>query len=189
MIIFRLFFEFAKIGLFSFGGGMATIPFLQDLSVKTGWFTIQQLTDFIRISESTPGPMAINVATYAGFETAGVLGSVAATFGVMFPALILITIMAKFLDKFKGNKYLDWAFYGLRPCVLALIGFAFTSIVKVTMFYSGVSFSNMFSMINWKAVLIFAVIFALINVKKLKKLHPVMFLALSAVMGMVLYSF
>ena len=187
MIYWRLFYEFAKIGLFSFGGGMVTIPFLQDLSVKTGWFTLQQLTDFIRISESTPGPMAINVATYAGFETAGVLGSILATFGVMFPALILVTIMARFLDKFKGNKYIDWAFYGLRPCVLALIGSAFLSLVEVTMFKPGLSLSTLLQSINIKAVIIFVIIFILINNKQLKKLHPVAFLALSAVLGMVMF--
>lgn len=187
MIYIQLFFEFAKIGLFNFGGGLAAMPFLKDLSVRTGWFTLAQLTDFIAISESTPGPMAVNVATYAGFTTAGVLGGVVATFGLIFPALIITTLIAKFLNKFKGNKYVDWAFYGLRPCVLALIASAFIDIVKETMLYAGYSLPTLFRYINIKAVLLFVFIFALLNVKKFRKMHPVFFLGLSAVIGMIIY--
>ncbi|MEG1863284.1 MAG: chromate transporter, partial [Oscillospiraceae bacterium] len=96
MIYITLFYEFFKIGLFTFGGGLATIPFLQDLSQKTGWFTLSQLTDFIAISESTPGPVAVNMATYTGYEVAGILGGFVATLGLIFPAFILISLMAKF---------------------------------------------------------------------------------------------
>lgn len=183
MIYFQLFFEFAKIGLFNFGGGMAAIPFLQDLSVRTGWYTLSQLTDFIAISESTPGPMAVNVATYRGYQTAGILGGVVATFGLIFPAFFVMTLIAKFLDKFKGNKYVDWAFYGLRPCVLALIASALISIVKVTLFTGTIALSA----VDFKAAGIFALIFILLNLKPLKKVHPVAFLALSAVLGIFLY--
>ncbi len=187
MIYLKLFYEFAKIGLFNFGGGMASIPFLRDLSIRTGWYTLEQLTDFIAISESTPGPMAVNIATYAGYTTGGILGGVIATFGLIFPAFFLITLMAKFLDKFRDNKYVDWAFYGLRPCVLALIASSLLSLLKVTMFSSGATLFTLASHINFRAWGIFILIFCLLNYKPLKKVHPVAFLALSAVLGVILY--
>ena len=185
MIYLRLFYEFAKVAVFTFGGGMASIPFLQDMAVKTGWFTLGQLTDFIAISESTPGPIAVNIATYAGYNTAGYLGGVAATMGLVFPAIVLMTIVAKFISAFRGNRYIDRAFYGLRPCVLALILSALIGIAKVTLIYEGAT--GIMTMINWRACLIFALVAVLQNVKKFKKLHPVVFLALSAVLGIILF--
>ncbi len=188
MIYIRLFIEFAKIGLFSIGGGMATIPFLQDLSRRTGWFTIRQLTDFIAISEATPGSLAINLATFAGYETAGVAGSILATLGIMFPALILITAMASLLHRFRENRYVERAFYGLRPCVLALIGSAFLGLVEVTMFKPDLGLSDLLSGINLKAVVIFLAVLALMNIRRLKEMHPVFFLGISAVAGIAVYS-
>lgn len=187
MIYFTLFYEFAKIGLFNFGGGMAAIPFLQDLGLRTGWYTLRQMTDFIAISESTPGPMAVNMATFAGYTTRGVLGGIVATLGLISPALVLVSIMAKFFTVFKDNKYVERAFYGLRPCVLALISYALVGLVQVTMFFENRGVYNLMSAINFKAVLIFVVIFALLNEKHLKKMHPVFFLRLSAVIGIVVY--
>lgn len=188
MIYVQLFYEFAKIGLFNFGGGLASLPFLQALSEKTGWFTIEQLTNFIAISESTPGPMAINVATYAGYDTVGIPGGIIATLGVIFPGLILVSIMAKFLDKIRGNKYVDWAFYGLRPCVLALIASALLSLLWVTVINDVPFMNNILGYLNWKAILIFVLVYAMLNTRKLRRLHPVVFLAISAVMGIALYS-
>lgn len=187
MIYAQLFFEFFKIGLFNFGGGTTSIPFLQDISARTGWFTLAQLTDFIAISESTPGPMAINMATYVGYETAGVIGSLCASFGVILPALFIVTIMAKFLNKFRNNKYVEWAFYGLRPCVLALIVTALYSIIQVTLFYDGSSISAMMGSVNLIAWFIFVLVFVLLQIKPINKIHPVAFLALSAVLGIILY--
>ena len=187
MIYAQLFYEFFKIGLFNFGGGTTAIPFLQDMSVRTGWFTLAQLTDFIAISESTQGPMAINMATYVGFETAGVLGSLCASLGVIFPALFIVTLMAKFLNKFRSNKYVEWAFYGLRPCVLALIATALYSIIQVTLFYDGSSLSAMAGSVNFVAWFIFLLVFVLLQIKPIKKIHPVAFLALSAILGILLY--
>lgn len=187
MIYFRLFYEFAKVAVFTFGGGMASIPFLQDMAVETGWFTLSQLTDFIAVSESTPGPIAVNIATYAGYNTAGYLGGVCATMGLVFPALVLMTIVAKFITAFRGNKYIDRAFYGLRPCVLALIMSALIGIAKVTLLYEGAVFTDLLSAVNIRACLIFALVVVLQNVKKFKKLHPVIFLALSAVLGIIMF--
>ena len=173
MIYFQLFYEFCKVAIFTFGGGMASIPFLEDMAVKTGWFTLAQLTDFIAISESTPGPIAVNIATYAGYNTAGYLGGVAATMGLVFPAIVLMTIVAKFITAFRGNKYIDRSFYGLRPCVLALIMSALFGIAKVTLLVEGATLATLATSINWRAMGIFALIAVLQNVKQFKKLHPV----------------
>lgn len=187
MIYFQLFYEFCKVAIFTFGGGMASIPFLEDMAVETGWFTLSQLTDFIAISESTPGPIAVNIATYAGYNTAGCLGGVCATMGLVFPAIVLMTIVAKFITAFRGNKYIDRAFYGLRPCVMALIMSALIGIAQATLLLEGATLATLAMAINWRAVFIFALIVILQNVKQLKKLHPVVFLALSAVMGIALF--
>jgi len=185
MIYFRLFYEFAKVAVFTFGGGMASIPFLQEMAVRTEWFTLEQLTDFIAISESTPGPIAVNIATYAGYNTAGYLGGISATMGLVFPAIVLMTIVAKFITAFRGNKYIDRAFYGLRPCVLALITSALIGIAEVTLLYENAT--GILSAINWQACFIFVLVFVLQNLKPLKKVHPVVFLALSAVLGIVFF--
>ena len=124
MIYLRLFFEFFKAGLFAVGGGLATLPFLYDMAEKTGWFTAETVMDMIAISESTPGPIGVNMATYAGFTTAGVLGSVCATVGLVFPSVIIIIFVYKMLEKFKGSKLVNDVFYGLRPAVAGLVGAA-----------------------------------------------------------------
>ena len=124
MILIRLFFEFFKAGLFAIGGGMATLPFLYNISDKTGWFTYGQLADMVAIYESTPGPMGVNMATYVGFTTAGPVGAVIATLGLITPSIIVILIIAGFLKAFKTNKYVQNAFYGLRPASTGLIAAA-----------------------------------------------------------------
>ena len=121
MILLRLFYEFFKTGLFSVGGGMATIPFLQHMGETTGWFTNQELTTMIAVSESTPGPMGVNMATYVGFTVAGVPGAVIATLGEVTPSIIVILIIAALLRNFRENRYVDRAFYGLRPASTGLI--------------------------------------------------------------------
>lgn len=121
MILLRLFYEFFKTGLFSVGGGMATIPFLQHMGETTGWFTNQDLTTMIAVSESTPGPLGVNMATYVGYQTAGVPGALVATLGVITPGAILILIIAGFLQKFRSNRSVEAVFAGLRPASTALI--------------------------------------------------------------------
>lgn len=112
MTLITLFLEFFKIGLFSVGGGLATLPFLYDLADRYDWFTRVQLIDMIAISESTPGPIGVNMATFAGYNTAGIIGGFTATMGIVVPALLVIITIAKVLDKFKDNKYVQSAFYG-----------------------------------------------------------------------------
>ena len=135
MILIRLFFEFFKAGLFAIGGGMATLPFLYNISDKTGWFTYGQLADMVAISESTPGPMGVNMATYVGFTTAGPVGAVIATLGLITPSIIVILIIAGFLKAFKTNKYVQNAFYGLRPASTGLIAAAGLSVLSLLLLH------------------------------------------------------
>ena len=186
MLYLRLFYEFFKTGLFAVGGGMATLPFLYSMSDTTGWFTHAQLADMIAVSESTPGPIGVNMATYVGFTTAGTPGAVIATRGLVAPSIIIILIIAKVLAAFRQNKYVDAAFYGLRPCSVGLIAAAGLLVVKLAVFnfdlyrQTGV-FADLF---NWKALLLAAVLIVLTRyVKQTKKLHPIFFILGSAAAG------
>ncbi len=183
-----LFWEFLKIGLFSVGGGMATLPFLYDLSDSTGWFTHAQLADMLAVSESTPGPVGINMATYVGYTVGGFGGALLATLGVILPGTVIVLIIASMLDKFRGNKYVDAAFYGLRPASTGLIAAAGGSVGSIaplnTSLYSATG--NPLDLISVKAVILAAVLWVLTNlVKPTRKLHPVVFIAASAVVGIV----
>ena len=179
MIYLQLFWEFFKIGLFAVGGGMATLPFLQELAEKTGWYPQSLITDMIAISESTPGPIGVNMATYVGFTLAGIPGSVLATFALVLPTIIIAYFVARALDRFRQNQLVNAAFYGLRPAVCGLIANACWGIVKVSMF--DFSASGFFDIVNIPAFIIFFLAFFLIE--KYKKLHPIVFIASGAVIG------
>lgn len=188
MIELLLFWEFLKIGLFSVGGGMATLPFLYDLSDSTGWFTHAQLADMLAVSESTPGPVGINMATYVGYTVDGFGGALLATLGVILPGTVIVLIIASMLDKFRGNKYVDAAFYGLRPASTGLIAAAGVSVVSIALLNTSLyaATGNLLDLISVKAVILAAVLWVLTNlVKPTKKLHPVVFIAASAVVGIV----
>ena len=190
MILIQLFYEFFKAGLFAVGGGLATLPFLQDISAKTGWFTLDQLADMIAMSECTPGPIGVNMATYVGFSTAGVPGALAATLGLIAPSIIVILIIAGFLKRFQDNRYVQAAFYGLRPASTGLIGAACIS-VAVTALLNLSRFSEsraIMDLFQWKAVILAVILFFAMKHPKLKKLHPAVFLGASAVIG-VLFGF
>ena len=191
MLYLRLFWEFFKTGLFAVGGGMATLPFLYSMSDATGWFSHAQLADMIAVSESTPGPIGVNMATYVGFSTAGILGAVVATLGLITPSVIIILIIARVLAAFRQNKVVDAAFYGLRPCSVGLIAAAGLLVVKIALFdvdlyrQTGV----LMNLFQWKAIALAAVLIVLTRyVKPLKKLHPVFFILGSAAVG-ALFSF
>lgn len=188
MIYLQLFFEFFKAGLFAIGGGMATLPFLYDISDKTGWFTYAQLADMIAISESTPGPIGVNMATYVGFTTAGVLGSVIATIGLITPSIIIIVIIAGFLKAFKDNKYVQSAFYGLRPASTGLIAAAGFTVAVLVLFQADLykSTGNIVDFFNIPGIILAVILYVFTNnVKKTKGLHPVVFIAASAVIGIL----
>ena len=121
MTFLLLFIEFFKTGLFAIGGGLVTVPYLYEMANKYPWFTPQQLTDMIAISESTPGPIGVNMATYAGFNAGGIIGAIIATLGLIMPSIIIILIVARILAKFRENKFVNYAFYGIRPAVAGMI--------------------------------------------------------------------
>ena len=185
MIYLQLFWEFLKIGLFAVGGGMATLPFLQDLAEKTGWYSQSLITDMIAISESTPGPIGINMATYVGCNVAGFLGGVVATMGEILPAIVIVVTVSRYLEKFRGSKLVDAAFYGLRPAVTGLIAAAGISVVQVAMFHFDLYRQTGVPMdaFDLKKIVFFVVAFAAI---KKFKLHPVVYIACAAVVGILL---
>lgn len=196
MILYlRLFYEFFKTGLFTIGGGMATVPFLYKMSDATGWFTYNDLANMIAVGESTPGPIGVNMATYVGFITGmqqgglpfAILGAFVATLGLITPSIIVILIIASFLKNFRDNKYVKYAFYGLRPASTGLITAAGISVLQSALlfpeqFSKGLSFDA----VNWVGVGLALVLWILTNkIKKTKKLHPIVFIAFSAVVGIV----
>lgn len=186
MILLRLFYEFFKTGLFSVGGGMATIPFLQHMGEATGWFTNQDLTTMIAVSESTPGPLGINMATYVGYETAGVPGALAATLGVITPGIIIILIIAAFLHKFRNNRHVEAVFSGLRPASIGLIVAAGISVAASVYLVSDGLAPGGFPAVKWTSVALTAVVLVLMQGTPLKKLHPICFLAAAAAAGVIL---
>ncbi len=188
MIYLRLFWEFFKVGLFSVGGGLATIPFLQDLGARTGWFTAADLADMIAVSESTPGPMGVNMSTYVGFTCGGPLGAVVGVLGLITPSIIVILIIAGFLKKFRDSKAVDAVFSGLRPASTALITAAGWSVALIALFQSvelptteGIPVTAPY----WQAIIIAAVVFVCMRIPQLKKVHPIVYIALAAVVGVV----
>lgn len=182
MIYLTLFFEFFKIGLFSVGGGMATIPFLMELAEHYPWFTSAELANMIAISESTPGPIGINMATYAGYNAAGFAGSLVATFSLVAPALIIIVIIAKFMSNFSDNKYVKGAFSGIRPMIAALIGYAVWQIASITFFAVEGSHIEF----HFEAILICAILLVVFQLKPFRKLHPIVWILIGAILGIVL---
>ena len=188
MIYLRLFWEFFKVGLFSVGGGLATLPFLYSLGAKTGWFSTADVANMLAVSESTPGPIGVNMATDVGFDCGGVLGGVVATLGLITPSVIVIVLIAMALQAFRTSKYVDAAFYTLRPASTGLIAAAGWSVfalvlVNLDAYRASYHFADL---LQWKNLILFAAIWVLTNlVKPLKKLHPVVFLALAAVVGIV----
>jgi chromate transporter len=188
MILLRLFFEFCRVGLFSVGGGLATIPFLTDLGERTGWFGAGDLANMIAISESTPGPMGVNMATYVGFHTAGVAGGVVATLGLIFPSVIIILIIAGFLLKFRQSKAVDGVFYGLRAASVALITAALLQVAKIALMFHEVTADGVAvetQLFYWPAIILAVVVFALVKFSPAKKLHPICFIGLAALAGVI----
>lgn len=194
MTLFKLYFEFFKTGLFAVGGGLATLPFLKEIGERTGWYAYTDLMNMLAVSESTPGPIGINMATYVGFTVAGVPGAVVATLGVVTPSIIVILIVAAFLRSFRNNPWVERAFYGLRPASTGLIGAACVSVVLEVLtgiriagdgLVNGMSVSGE-HLLLWDKLLLAALLLVLMNaVPKVKDLHPIVFIALSAAVGIL----
>lgn len=176
MIYLTLFLEFFKTGLFAIGGGMATLPFLYDLT-KYGWYTMPELMDMIAVAESTPGPIGVNMATYAGFSAGGLLGGVVSTIGLVMPSVIIVILVYKILEKFKGASVVENAFYGLRPAVAGMIVVACSELFKLSILNSPET------LINIKASILFLIV--AVAIMKFKKVHPIVFILFGAVCGII----
>lgn len=181
-----LFWIFFKVGLFSIGGGLAAIPLIQSEIVDRGWITLAEFTDMIAVSESTPGPIGVNVATYVGFSQYGVPGGIVATLGLVTPSVIIILIIAQFIIKYRKNKYVDGAFKGIRPAVTGLILSAAVTVALISLFnVDAYQLSNSLGdLFNWKAIILFAVFFIVSN--KWKH-HPIIYIAIAGVIGIFLF--
>ena len=176
MILLELFFAFFKVGLFAIGGGLATLPFLYELTEKYDWITVSDISNLVAISESTPGPLGINIATYVGFLQSGVAGAVTASLGLIVPSIIIIVVIAKFLSKFRGSKIVKDVFYGLRAASTALIAVAGLGVARLAFF--GEKMTEFF----WQGAILAVVLF--FATKKLKW-HPIVFIAISAIIGVI----
>ncbi len=185
MTLLLMFLEFFKTGLFAIGGGLATLPFLYNMADKYSWFTRSDLADMIAVSESTPGPIGINMATYVGFHTAGVPGAIITTTALVLPSLIVIMIVASFLKRFSESFYVKSAFYGLRPAVTGLIAAAAFEIYRITLLAIEpfLESRNILQLFQWKNIVLFAALFVL---NKKVKWHPVFIILIAAVIGIVL---
>lgn len=189
MLILELCFRFFCCGLFAIGGGLATLPFLYNISKETGWYTFSDISNMIAVSESTPGPMGVNMATYVGFTTAGPVGAVIATLGLITPSIIVILIIAGFLKAFKTNKYVQNAFYGLRPASTGLIAAAGLSVLSLVLLHKDAfaASGKITDLISIRSIVLLVVLYYFTAIcKKTKGLHPVAFIAASAVIGIVL---
>ena len=190
MTYLLLFYEFFKTGLFAIGGGMATLPFIYYISSRyPDWFTVEDISNMIAVSEATPGPLGINMASYAGFNTAGVFGSLAATFGEVLPSLICIIIIAHYMKKFEESRLVKRAFYGLRPAVAGLIAAAAyqilqSSVITLSRFYVT---GKILDIVDIKSLIICAAVLVLLNIKKLSKIHPIIYILGGAVLGIFIF--
>jgi len=203
LLFLRMFFEFFKTGLFAIGGGMATVPFLSSMGSATGWFSSKELADMIAISESTPGPIGVNMATYVGYVIGhgqggadhpamagmlGVIGAIIATLGLITPSVIIILIVAHFLEKFRENKFVEAALYGLRAASVGLITSAAFSVILIAIF--GIENIALWKMavFDIKSIILAVVIFVMSRyIPKVKDWHPIFFILIGAACGIIFH--
>lgn len=181
MIFVSLFFTFLKIGLFTIGGGYAMIPMINDEVIAKGWISEADLTNFLAISESTPGPFAINMATFIGFEKAGFFGAFCATLGIILPSIVIIMIISKIISKFLNNKYVNYAMQGVRPVVVGLIFAVVVSLIYAAFLPNGFDIKN----ISFASIIIFAISIVLLSFKKTR--NPILIIVTSGVLGVIFF--
>ena len=184
MIYLQLFYEFFKTGLFAVGGGLATLPFLYTMSETTGWFTETEITNLVAVSQSTPGPLGINMATYVGFITSGVLGGLVASIGLTAPSFLIVVMLSKMLTKFRESTLVEHIFYTLRPASTALIAAAGLGIAKIALlnlswFHTS---PNPFHLLNYKGVVLAILLY--LSIKRFQ-LHPIWYIVASAILGVI----
>ncbi len=181
MIYLRLFLTFLKIGAFTFGGGYAMLPLVQEQVLEHGWLTMEEVIDFIAVSESTPGPFAVNMATYVGREAGGVPGAVCATLGVVLPSFCVVLLVAKCFERFRDSRLVKGCMSGLKPAVIGLIGAALVSTGGAVFFPAGVSAESVLTVEFGVSAAIFLPTLFL----ALKKRNPIVIILLSAALGIL----
>lgn len=189
-LLLQVIFEFFTTGLFAVGGGFATIPFFNEMATKYGWFTTETLSTIIAVSQTMPGPIGINMAVYAGCSIFNSFwGGIVATLSLVFPSIVIIILVARMLRKFKENRFVQRAFYGIRPAVVALITSACISLFLKALFYVDVfqQTGNILDLFNLLHLAIFAVMLVVYYKVKIKgkSLSPIVFIVASACMGIV----
>lgn len=185
MIYLTLFWEFFKTGLFSIGGGLATLPFLSKMSDTYGWFTQEDLANMLAVSESTPGPIGVNMATYVGCTTAGILGGVIATFGLILPSFLVILLVAKIMERFRTNRFVQSSMQVLRPTSVGMISAAVFSVLLSVLFsVEAAQTGDWFGFFRVPELILFGILLAVYS--KFNKLHPVVILLIGAVAGILL---
>lgn len=186
--LLQLYWTFFKVGLFSIGGGLAAIPLIQDLVVDKGFISQAQFTDMIAVSESTPGPIGVNVATYVGYmlNQYGIIGSLFATLGIVTPSIIIIILIAKFVMHYRDNVYVDAAFQGIRPAVTGLILTAASTVAMISLFDVATfkQTSNMMDLFQWKAIIMF-IVFFIVSYKW--KAHPIFYIVIAGILGILIF--
>lgn len=175
MIYLELFWAFFKTGLFTFGGGYAMLPLIQAEVLAHGWLSAEDIVNFIAVSESTPGPFAVNISTYVGRVTAGIGGAACATLGVVLPSFLVILIVARFYDRFRRSRIVEGAMSGLRPAVIGLIAAALLSLGKGVFVPAAET--------NWLPIAVSGAIFIAMAALAFRKKHPILIIALSAAIG------
>ena len=175
MILLQLFWTFFKIGAFTFGGGYAMLPLIQAEVAAHGWMGAEELINFVAVSESTPGPFAVNISTFVGTRLAGIPGAVCATLGVALPSFIIILIVAKCFARFKSSRIVQGCMAGLRPAVVGLIATALLSVGKTVFFPDGIAFGAAF--------FVSLGVFLLSAALAFRKLHPIWIICISAAIG------
>jgi chromate transporter len=184
MIYLQLFIEFFLIGLFTFGGGYAMIPLVRETVLENGWLTEAQFYDFIGVCESTPGPIAVNMATFVGSDQAGVFGCICATLGVVLPSFIIILIIAMISGKFLKNKYVQRALKGIKAVVLGLI--ISTGIIFVIKTFGFVSLNEFnFNLISTIILVLLFIIYYGYSFIRKKKINAILLIGISAVLGII----
>lgn len=182
MIYLQLAYEFFKTGLFAIGGGLATLPFLREISViHPEWYSLQELSNMVAIANATPGPIGVNMATYAGFTTGGVFGSILATLSLTLPCFIVTLIVSKVLDKFRNSIYVEGTFNGLRPAVIALISVALLQLARDVFFKA--DFQNILQGLNIKQLIFFVALFVFTRINK--KDRTILYIVLGAIIGII----
>ena len=181
MKLLTLFAAFLKIGAFTFGGGYAMLPLIQEAVTAHGWLNGELLVNFIAVSESTPGPFAVNIATYVGYVVAGIAGALCATLGVVLPSFVIVLIVARCFDRFRESRLIRGCMAGLKPAVVGLIGAAVLTVAKTVFMPEGLSSSRLQMPEFWISASVFAVAIILVH----RKTHPIVIIVISAALGIL----